>query len=455
MNAVVFIVLSRWLTLSEIGVVAAVQAPIIILQSLFTAMFPEFVIQERRQSQRRLSTIFWLSAISGALVSIGLALLAPMLTSGLNDAHAVTYMHVLSVCPFLWAIASVSEGLHRKVLNTKQLALRTLIATTIAATLALYAGYKGLGSWSIIIFTLVSTFLSCVLTVLTNTWRPSWSFSWLYLKRRADKFQSLIGRNVLAAATFPLIQYSVAIFLGTHDAGILQISIRIYSLVDSVVMTPYRFVLLPIFASMKRDGTEIAEKSLSAIGLGSFVSVPAYFGLLVIAPALVPLAVGPANGEPSVLIIQLLCLNAIIGSCGPIVNQILVARGYVSIVFRRQIAMYLCSILPSSLAAFFSLKAVALTYGAFGGSVNLLFTLLLARRYLGVPVQNALGVLARIILSASSLLLLLWVSSKISIDPLPQIGFIIVAAPLLYVSICALFQVQELRLALRAVTAKK
>ena len=399
MNALVFLVLSRWLTLSEIGVVAAVYAPIIVLQSLLTATVPEYVVQERLPTQRRLSTIFWLSGGAGLLLCMACLLGAPWVAGRLDHPDAVVYMRVLGFSPLCWSMAAVAEGLHRKALQTRQLALRTLMASSIGAGAAITAGHAGWGGWAIVIFTVLTAAVSAVITVWTCAWRPSWVFSRGHARRRWPVLKALIGRNLLAAATMPLIQYVTALQLGTHDAGILQISTRIYTLVDSVVMTPYRFVVMPLFAALRSAQDDVGDKAARAVAMGTFVSVPVYMGLALVAPVLLPTAVGAANGLPSVPIVQWLCLHGVLASASPVANQILTARGAASVAFLRSRQTFAFAVVPTLLATMHSLQAVAFTYGVIGGLASLALTLRALHNTLGVPAASLFSPWLRICLA--------------------------------------------------------
>jgi O-antigen/teichoic acid export membrane protein len=110
-NAVVFLLLSRWLTLSEIGAVAAAQAPVLILQAILTATIPDFVVQEVGLDRRRLSTLFWLSMAVGAGSVLLLIAAAPVIVAGIDDPHAAKFLYALSLCPFFWCLSSVASCL--------------------------------------------------------------------------------------------------------------------------------------------------------------------------------------------------------------------------------------------------------------------------------------------------------------------------------------------------------
>jgi len=247
--------------------------------------------------------------------------------------------------------------------------------------------------------------------------------------------QALMGRHILGAATMPVMQFAVAVQLGTADAGIFQVAVRVFTLVESIVMTPYRFVVMPLFAMAKKGTDQLATLANKAVSMGCLIAAPAYCGLIAVAPSLMPLMLGEKNGPPCVLTVQLLSLNGVLGASSLVVNQILVARGYAAVVFRRSLLLYALSIAPAVMATVYSVQAVAFVYGAIGGSVSLLVSWFFAKKYIGVNVLQVASTWARVTVAgallSSLLLVYLLIPGK---QYLFQFVLVVAFAPIIYVS---------------------
>jgi O-antigen/teichoic acid export membrane protein len=257
---------------------------------------------------------------------------------------------------------------------------------------------------------------------------------------------ALTGRHVLGAAAIPLILYATAFQLGTAEAGIFQIAVRLYSLVDSIVMTPYRFVVMPIFAMARKGKIELAKQVSKAVRLGSLIASPAYFCLIVIAPSLIPFVLGEKNGSACVLAVQLLSINGVMAAPTNVINQILVARGYASAVFRRSLLMYVLAIFPALLATLHSVQAVAFVYGTVGGLSGLIVTLVFAKKYLYINVGTVVRGWLRLSIAGALLLLLYGIYQFISPgNYLFQMALILTLSPVLFLLVLLLIARGELR----------
>ena len=383
-NALVFIVLSRWLSLAEIGAVAAAQAPFLFTNTLQSAIFPDLIVQERESERGHLSSLFHLSVGCAApvvLVVWAAILFAPGL--GLEEATG-RYLAVLSVLPLISGVGCIYEGILRRGLRLRQLALRTTAASAAAGLIAVALAVSGHGGWAIVAFTLVNAVLSVGLSIAWAGWLPQPTLDLAYLKSRSSILTALLGRHALSAAVIPLLQISVSAQLGAAAGGVFQIAFRIFTLADSVVVTPFRFLILPTFARAARRQADLTGRMVAAADLGAVIFFPAYFGLLATASTVIPLLIGPTNGGAVVSAVQILAVYGPLSLLTWITNHAVTAVGGAVLVFRRSLLMYALVVAPCLVAAFVSLQMLLLIYAVWGGGVGMAFALAMAKARFGL-----------------------------------------------------------------------
>lgn len=391
-NAVVFIILSRWLTLSEIGAVAAAQAPFILIQSLQLSVFPDIVIQERDADQRSLSTLGLLAI--GSAVVLSLIALIGLVAINLASPGAVDlrYAAAFSLTPVLWGASSIPAGLLRQSLDVKALAARTSIASLLAGLVAISMGVAGLGGWALITFSLVNAGLSLVLTLRAAHWVPAMTFDLAYAVGINAKIWALVGRYGFSAMVVPLLQLVTAVQLGHAAAGALQVAFRVYSMVETLLIVPFKYLILPVLARTVREGGDIMPQLIRAISLGAVVFVPTYIGILAGAPLALPIVLGETNGAAAAPALQFLSLFGLSFVVTSVVNHALVANGEVATVFRRSAIMFFVVTIPCVVAVHRGLLTMLAIYALWGGVVGLTIAVLLARRYFSVKVGDILSV---------------------------------------------------------------
>lgn len=389
-NAAVFIVLSRWLSLSEIGAVAAAQAPFILIQSLQLSVFPDLVIQERDAKKSTLSTLLYIAVGSACVLSFasfaGLAVLNLIKPGTSNLAYAAAF----SLMPILWGASAISAGLLRQALDVKSLAKRTSIASLLAGLVAIALGIAGYGGWALVAFSLVNGGLSLLLTARAARWLPALTFDTAYAARVSPKIWALVGRYGFSAMVIPLLQLLTAIQAGHAAAGTLQIAFRVYSMVETLLVVPFKYLILPVLVRAVTQVGSIAPQLLRAITLGAVLFVPTYIGILAAAPVALPLVLGEVNGSAAVPALQLLSFFGLSFVVTSTVNDALVAVGEISAVFRRSAVMFFIVTIPCVIAVRWGILPMLTVYALWGGAVGLGIALVLAWRYFSVTPGDVL-----------------------------------------------------------------
>lgn len=431
LNAVVFVVLSRWLTLAEIGAVAAAQAPVLMLQSTLASAMPDAVVQERDPS--KMSSLFWLSAIMGAACTVILLLVGPLLAAQISHPDSLAYFQTLAFCPAIWSVSWVADGMLRKSLQMRLLAIRTTIATLAAGVIAIAIAMAGHGGWAMVGFFLVNAITSTVVTLIAQRWIPEFSIDWNYLADNAARLLSLIGRYFLSSITNPVLQFLVTAQLGLQVGGAFQLALRLYGLIGALVVAPLRYLALPLFSRIQDDRSTMGSGLVRAIAVGSCLTSPAFFGMIAVAPDLLPVLLGKANGMPSVDLFRILSAYGPFQVPVGLVNQALTAAGMAVAVIRRSIIIYILVMIPCVLSAFHSVVAVCLSYAIVGAATGISFSLRLGKEHLHVDPMEQFLAFARPLLAAALMLgaLELLQAEMSSLLPIVRVIIsIVVGAPL-------------------------
>jgi len=389
-NAVVFLLISRWLTLDEIGAVAAITAPIVLLQTFQRGVIPDAVVQEADASDRKLSTLFFVSTAIGAGAFVLLLLSSGLVGQIIEVPNAGYMMATLSISPLLLGLSAVHEGILRKSHKIKALTVRTGVSLTLAAIPTIFMAANGFGAWSIVVYTVGGVALSSVITIWACQWKPSVVFCAPYFRHILPRLSGLVGRYALSAAIVPVLQLSIVVFLGAASGGIFQIAQRLLALIDSIIAAPIRFMALPLFAKARSGSDELSIGVFKAVTISLMIGAPVYFGLSAAAPILLPLLIG-SNGEDAYRSFQILCTYGPAAIVSGIISQAMVSQGFAVAVFYRAAIMTVILIVPCALALTKSVEWVSAMYAIFGGYVGLLPTLFVTKRFLGVSSISLIG----------------------------------------------------------------
>jgi len=390
-NAGLFLIAARFLTLAEIGAFATAIAPIRLTQGLHKAGIGESVIILAPR-QRRQDALFALSLGSGIALSLAFAALGIALTAPLLIA--------LSAVPLLNSIGAVSEGILRQRLHLRALALRTVASQSIAAALALWMLWNGTGPWALVAFALTHAAINAALSYRLAAWRPQSLPDWRYQRLISRLVIEISARDLLNAALFPLLQLATAIAFGLPAAGAFQIATRILTLIEALTLSPLRFIALPQLRQL--PAPQRAAALPEHLRLTATLSLWVWAATLLTGPQVLTLLIGPTPSEAATTILLALVGFGLLSALLMPVNQALIAAGHTRLMLHRAaLLLTLTSALavlaptPTALAASVSLAAL----------LTALWHLTRALPLLGLPL-SALSPLATPLCAAATVVLL-------------------------------------------------
>lgn len=344
-NAALFLIATRFLTLAEIGAFATAFAPIRMTQGLHKAGICESVIILGR-SQRRQDALFAISLVTGLIITLTLAAIAVTAQAPLLLA--------LSMIPLIHGIGAVSEGILRQSLRLRALALRTLASQSAAAALALWMLLHGAGAWALVGFAVANATLTAGLSLHLARWRPATLPAWRYQALIWPKTAQIAARDFLTAALIPLTQLAVGLALGLPAAGAFQIATRVLSLIDALTLAPLRFIALP-----QLRGPHFRSALADHLRLSASLAVWIWAGTCVAAPQVLALLIGPEHAATAAPVLVGLGGFGLLSALTMPIHQALTAQGHTGLMLKRAAMLLALGAICTLPALAFSATSVA------------------------------------------------------------------------------------------------
>lgn len=411
--AIVFLVLSRWLPLRELGAYATAFALVQIAQAVLRAGIPEAVIQKQNTDHDYLSTAFWLSAAASILLSLLLVAIAPLLSTIVNDDLTGTYLIGLSASVLFVGLGSLSEGLLRRDLKYKALAGRTAATTVISGALSLLAAALGAGGWSLVIFSVTNALMGCVLAFAVAKFLPKLAISRRHAVSILPMAGGVVGRNLATATILPVGQLCVATFLGAGAAGAYMIANRLLTLASSLTLEPARDVALPLFSRVKNDPVKREAGLIEALRILSVISAPVYMGLAATAPVITTIILGSAKSDVVAPILMGMCLHGLPFIISLLSIQALTSVGRPGEAMKFTLVQAGSNLAVSLVAAQISAAAVGIGYGLRAWLVTPV-VLLQLRAHLDMKLRAVLDAGARPYLVSTAMAISVWWLAKLN-----------------------------------------
>jgi len=339
-NAALFLVATRFLSLAEIGLFATAFAAFRMTQGFHKAGIVETIVV-RGTTQMRLETLFALS------VGTGLGLSLVFAAVGLSSSQPLVL--TMALIPFANGLGAVSEGLLRRRLNIRALAIRTAAVQSAAALGALWILTLGYGVWALVFFAVANATLAAFVSIALARWRPRRLGDKRLLPSLVRPIWQITARDFAGSGLLPVTQLAVGGVLGLTAAGAFQIATRMLGLLDALTLAPLRFVALPQLAKagVTHLAANFATHMRATVGLAAWV----WAGTWIAAPDILTLAVGAEHADAATGPLRALCLFGMTAAVLMPVNQALTARGHAGLVLTR-------TFVKCALAAAFVLPAL-------------------------------------------------------------------------------------------------
>jgi O-antigen/teichoic acid export membrane protein len=149
--------------------------------------------------------------------------------------------------------------------------------------------------------------VTSILFILAARWRPSFEFSTRAFRSMSTFALPLTAGSVLFAVQSILTVLLVGHFLGVAELGIWNFAMAIVILPATLLAAPISRVIYAAFARMREDQERVAEVWVTGFTLLAGVVLPALFGLIAVAPDVIPLAFG-SQWTPAVAVVQILAV---------------------------------------------------------------------------------------------------------------------------------------------------
>jgi O-antigen/teichoic acid export membrane protein len=301
LSTLVLVVLARLLDPADFGLVALATVFVEFGNLMVDQGLGASLVQRREIDPVHVSTAFWTSMAFSVLAALGLAVLAVPLSSVLGEPSLAEVLVVLAlVFPFN-AAGSIPIALLQRDLAFASLAVRRLVAASVAGGVGVAMAFAGFGVWALVAQTLLNAAVGSVVVVVAMRFRPAMHWSRSHFRELFGFSSRVFGVETMNFATRRGEDLIVGAVLGPVSLGLYAVATRLQRLVMEVLVSALGSVAFPTFARVIHDLPRARRVYLGAISITSLFAFPAFIGLAALSPHLVVGLFGPQWAESAPL----------------------------------------------------------------------------------------------------------------------------------------------------------
>ena len=326
LNLVFGIFLARLLSPGDYGMVGMLTIFSSIAGSLQEAGFISALINRKEDRHEDYNAVFWFSISASLCLYLILFFCAPLI-AGFFHTPELTKLARFIFIGFLFSSFSTSQQAYlSKHLMIKQKAIAYIVAIVCSGTVGVIMALNGYAYWGIATQTLVYVFVITVLCWVMSPWRPSFKINLQPIKEMFPFSCKMLITNVFNHINGNVFSVILGRFYSKNEVGDYTQANKWnymgYSLIHGMVSS----VSQPVLASVNDERERQLRIFRKMVRFTAFVSFPAMFGLSLIAPEFITIAITD-KWMDSAQILQILCIaGAFVPVCN-LFSSLLVSKG--------------------------------------------------------------------------------------------------------------------------------
>lgn len=420
---IIFIVLSRILMPSDIGLVAFALIVVEIGKIIVNAGFAQAVVQKKQWDEVYASTCFYLNILFSVIVTLVVIFIVAPLVGRYYQLEAVPLVKILSIIFFMEGLKAVHEGKLKREFAFKVIAVRTIAAGLIPGAVGIYLALHDFGVWALVWQQLLSQFVLTALTLLTAKWMPQIVFSFAQARQLLKFSSPLMLSQLISNISSKIFELLIGIMIGPAALGFYRVGGRALYILQDILLKPFEHTALSALSRI--DGlAPQAQATVRMMRMGAYLIFPIFFGAAAVATEFIVFAFGQkwaASGE--VMAILAIGIAPMVVSLH--VDAALTASNHSRFVMLLAAIALIVNCILGWLTVPFGLIAAAAGY-ALRSYIITIFSLFCFRRILGIGLKQMLKILAPSFLASVCMLAAVCLSKSLFAGHLPALLEIIV-----------------------------
>ena len=363
LNLVFGIFLARLLTPADYGMVGMLTIFSLIASTLQDSGFTAALTNKKDIKQEDYNAVFWFSISTGVVLYLLLFMAAPFIADFFHQPE----LKALARYSFLgFVISSTGTAQNAYIfrnLMVRQKAQSVCLGLFISGIIGITLAYHGYSYWGIATQSLIYVSVVNGSYWIFSPWRPDFKINFKPLKGMISFSYKMLITNIFNHLNNNIFSVILGKFYNEKEVGYYNQANKWNYLSYSLVNGMISGVAQPVLAQVANDQERQLRVFRKMIRFTAFVSFPAMFGLSLIAPEFITIAITD-KWMNSAHILQLLCIH---GAFIPIItlySNLIVSKGKSNIYMWNTISIGLIQILTLLALYPYGLRTMILTYVA-------------------------------------------------------------------------------------------
>lgn len=355
------IFLARLLTPDDYGMIGMLTIFSAVANSIQESGFTQALTNRKDTGQDDYNAVFWFSLCTGGVLYLLLFFCAPLIANFYHTPALVPLARFLFLGFLISSAGTAHNAILFKNLMVKEKAKAMLTALTVSGTLGVIMAYYGMAYWGIAAQNVLYIFTFNLLLWHYSPWRPTWSFHFQPIREMLPFSIKLLITNVFHFVNDNIFSVLLGRFYTKQEVGYYTQANKWTNMGHTLITGVVNSVSQPIMVEAGANPDRQRKVFRKMLRFTAFISFPLMFGLALIAPEFITIAITD-KWLPSAAIMQILCIWGAFLPINYIYTNQLISKGKSNVYMWNTIIQNLVQLLVLLLTVSYGIYVMAAIY---------------------------------------------------------------------------------------------
>lgn len=305
---IISIIIARILSPADYGIIGMIMIFIEISNVFVGGGFSSALIRKQNRTDADMSTVFYYNIAVSIIFYIIIFATAPIIADFYNVEIIKPVVRIVGLNVIIGAFGAIQSTILNIKIDFKTQTKISFIALLISGSVGIIMAIKGFGVWTLVVQTLVQTFMSTILLWFFIKWQPQKIFSLNSFKELFGFGSKLMLSGLIDSIYRNIYQVIIGKLFTTADLGYFTRAKGLTQLPSSNITSVIQRVTFPVLSEMQDDLKQLETNYRKLLKMSAFVIFPLMLLLSALGEPLVIILL-TEKWLPAVPLLQVLCFG--------------------------------------------------------------------------------------------------------------------------------------------------
>ena len=308
LNLVIGIFLARLLSPGEYGIVGMLAIFTLLANNLQESGFGVALVNIKDIKHNDYNSVFWFNVGMSLLLYLILFLCAPLIASFFHQPCLVKLSRFIFLGFIIASLCISPNAMLVRDLKMKEKAITSLSALVISGTVAVIMAMKGFSYWSLATQQVLYNVVICVGRYYYTRWCPTFKVDFTPVKQMFSFSYKVLITAVLTTINNNVLTVIFGRLFPAQSVGNFTQANKWNTMANQLVTNTVAQVAQPVMTRITDDNERKRRVFGKMLRFTAFLAFPAMFGLAMVAPQVILIAIGE-KWVNSIPLLQILCIS--------------------------------------------------------------------------------------------------------------------------------------------------